>query len=153
MAGEFLQEEYAGFQVIPNAPANISTAADRQSQEIILKHVHAAFPADAATVAGTVTGPDGTPFRAAFVQARNTAMKMTVSVLTDNQGRYVVEKLPARDYQLSIRAIGYQADPKSGVKLTADQNASHDFGLQSKMVDWTDLSWVSMLPRSWCTLS
>ena len=47
LAGEYLQEEYARFQVIPNAPANISTAADRQSQEIILKHLHAAFPEDA----------------------------------------------------------------------------------------------------------
>ena len=27
--------------------------------------------ADAATLTGTVTGPDGAPFRAAFVQARN----------------------------------------------------------------------------------
>src|SRR5262245_62198743 len=47
LAGEYLQEEYARFQVIPNAPADISTAADRQSQEIILKHLHAAFPEDA----------------------------------------------------------------------------------------------------------
>ena len=47
LAGEYLQEEYARFQVIPNAPANISTAADRQSQEIILKFLHTAFPDDA----------------------------------------------------------------------------------------------------------
>ena len=47
LAGEYLQEEYARFQVIPNAPADISTAADRQSQEIILKFLHAAFPEDA----------------------------------------------------------------------------------------------------------
>ncbi len=47
LAGEFLQEEYSRFQVIPNAPANITTSADRQSQEIILKHLHAAFPEDA----------------------------------------------------------------------------------------------------------
>ena len=47
LAGEYLHKEYASFQVIPNAPADISTAADRQSQEIILKHLHAAFPDDA----------------------------------------------------------------------------------------------------------
>ena len=61
--------------------------------------------AHAANVTGTVTGPDGKPFRAAFVQARNAAMKMTVSVLSDNQGRYTVENLPAGDYKLSIRAV------------------------------------------------
>jgi 3'(2'), 5'-bisphosphate nucleotidase len=47
MAGRFLQDEYARFQIIPNAPADITTDADRQSQEIILKHLHGAFPDDA----------------------------------------------------------------------------------------------------------
>src|SRR6476619_1739120 len=47
----------------------------------------AAASADAATISGAVTGPDGKPFRAAFVQARNAKMKMTVSVLSDSQGR------------------------------------------------------------------
>jgi streptogramin lyase len=100
----------------------------------------ATSPSDAATIAGTVKGPDGAPLRAAFVQARNTGMKMTVSVLSDNDGRYLIENLPAGDYRLSIRAIGYKADPRDGVKLTADQNLSQDFALQTGMVDWTDLS-------------
>src|SRR5262245_64437775 len=92
--------------------------------------VLAASFADAATITGTVTGPDGAPFRAAFVQARHAGMKMTVSVLTDNQGKYVVENLPAGDYRLSIRAVGFRAEPKSGIKLTADQNFAQDFALQ-----------------------
>src|SRR5262245_9714157 len=107
--------------------------------------------AHAATITGTVTGPDGAPFRAAFVQARNAQMKMTVSVLTDNQGRYVVENLPAGDYRLSIRAIGYRAAPKGDLKLTADQNVSHDFALQTGMVRWSDLSilqGIELLPNA-----
>jgi len=44
--------------------------------------------ADAATITGTVKGPDGQPFRGAFVQARNAKTKITVNVLSDNQGRY-----------------------------------------------------------------
>jgi len=51
--------------------------------------------ADAATITGTVAGPDGRPFRAAFVQARNLATKITVSVLSDSAGRYRIENLPA----------------------------------------------------------
>src|SRR5437879_6205896 len=39
--------------------------------------------AEAATITGTVSGPDGAPFRAAFVQARHAKLKMTVSVLSD----------------------------------------------------------------------
>src|SRR5215471_16987518 len=76
--------------------------------------------ADAATISGTVTGPDGAPFRGAFVQARNGATKITVSVLSDSQGRYQVPDLTAGEYRLSIRAPGYKADPKSGLKLTVD---------------------------------
>src|SRR5439155_16491743 len=53
--------------------------------------VFAAPGADAATITGTITGPDGAPFRAAFVQARHAGLKMTVSVLTDNQGKYIVQ--------------------------------------------------------------
>ena len=96
--------------------------------------------ADAATITGTVTGPDGAPFRAAFVQARNAGLKMTVSVLSDSQGKYVVENLPAGDYRVQIRAIGFKADAKSGIKLTADQSASYDFALQNGLVRWTDIS-------------
>ena len=100
----------------------------------------AASWAQAATITGTVTGPDGTPFRGAFVQARHAGLKMTVSVLSDNQGIYVVENLPAGDYRLQIRAIGYKADPKSGITLMADQNLSWDFKLASTPVRWSDIS-------------
>jgi len=46
-AGAELLREYEHFQAIPNAPADITTEADRRSQEIILTHIHAAFPQDA----------------------------------------------------------------------------------------------------------
>src|SRR5882757_774098 len=100
----------------------------------------AASAADAATITGTVKGPDGAPFRAAFVQARNAKMKMTVSVLTDNQGRYRADNLPAGDYRLSIRAPGFKVDPKSGIALAADQSLAQDFALQKGMVRWNEIS-------------
>jgi 3'(2'), 5'-bisphosphate nucleotidase len=46
-AGELIMDHYAHFEVIPNAPANITTDTDRQSQQIILQHIHRAFPQDA----------------------------------------------------------------------------------------------------------
>ena len=96
--------------------------------------------ADAATITGTVTGPDGKPFRGAFVQARNLKTKITVSVLSDNAGKYRVENLAAGDYRLQMRAIGFKADPKSGITLTADQNLTQDLALQQGMVRWSDIS-------------
>src|SRR5271168_5313262 len=46
-ASQHLLQEYARFQIIPDAPANITTDADRQSQEIILQTIRQAFPHDA----------------------------------------------------------------------------------------------------------
>jgi len=102
-----------------------------------------AFPistADAATVSGTVTGPDGAAVRGAFVQARNAKTKIMVSVLSDNAGKYRIDNLPAGNYRLQIRAPGFKADPKSGVSLSADQSLTQDFALQKGLVRWSDIS-------------
>src|SRR5258707_9671354 len=96
--------------------------------------------ADAATITGTVTGPDGAPFRGAFVQARNAKSKITVSVLSDSQGRYHVDNLGAGDYRVQIVAPGFRADPKSGVALSADQSLTQNFVLQKGIVRWSDIS-------------
>jgi len=54
-AGEYLQTAYSEFKAIPNAPSSISTEADRNSQELILTAIAAAFPDDA------LCGEEGTP--------------------------------------------------------------------------------------------
>ncbi len=46
-AGAYLKDAYAAFTPIPNAPASISTEADRTSQDLIIAHLMAAFPDDA----------------------------------------------------------------------------------------------------------
>jgi virginiamycin B lyase len=94
----------------------------------------------AATVTGTVKAPDGTPYEGAFVQAINAKTKVMVSVLSDKQGRYHVENLPAGEYQVRVRAIGFAAEPHSAVNLTADQNVSFEFALQKGTVRWSDLN-------------
>lgn len=45
-AGVEVLTRYASFEKIEDAPADISTDADRASQEIILTRLHAAFPSD-----------------------------------------------------------------------------------------------------------
>jgi 3'(2'), 5'-bisphosphate nucleotidase len=47
LAGAALVEAYEHFKAIPDAPASISTEADRRSQEIILSHLRKEFPRDA----------------------------------------------------------------------------------------------------------
>src|ERR1700731_2364585 len=93
-----------------------------------------------AEVTGAVKGPDGAPFQGAFVQARNAKTKITVSVLSRKDGQYRIPNLPAGDYEVRIRAVGYQAQPRTGVNLTADQSTSFEFALQKGKVHWTDIS-------------
>ena len=107
--------------------------------------------APAATVSGTVKGPDGAPFKGAFVIAQNASNHISVTVLSDKTGRYLIPDLPAATYDVRIRAIGYKADPRNDVKLAANQNASYDWNLQAGVVRWTDLSLYQgkvLLPKS-----
>ncbi|HEY1379375.1 MAG TPA: inositol monophosphatase family protein [Gemmataceae bacterium] len=46
-AAAVILDLYARFEAIADAPASITTAADRESQEVILKSLRAAFPGDA----------------------------------------------------------------------------------------------------------
>lgn len=82
------------------------------------------LPAHAATVTGTVRGPDGTPFRGAFVQAQHAGTKITTSVLSDRQGRYRIEDLPAGTYQVRVRAVGYDGTSRDGMSFSARNRPS-----------------------------
>ena len=110
-----------------------------------------AAPACAATITGTVNGPDGKPFMAAFVIAENTQNKVTVNVLSDAQGRYRIGNLPAATYAVRTRAIGYRSEAHAGVQLAAAQQASFDFSLQKTPVRWSDLNTfqgTQLLPKT-----
>ncbi len=93
-----------------------------------------------ATVSGTVKGADGAPFQGAFVEAQNTKSHITTIVLSDSHGQYRIANLPAGDYRLTIRAVGFRTDPRTGVSFTADQKSSYDFALQQSVVRWSDIS-------------
>ncbi|HEV2522284.1 MAG TPA: carboxypeptidase regulatory-like domain-containing protein [Candidatus Acidoferrales bacterium] len=93
-----------------------------------------------ASIIGTVKGVDGVPFQGAFVEAQNAKTRITVIVLSDSQGHYRIPDLPAGDYRVQIKAVGYRAEPRSGVTLAADQNSSLDFALQKGIVRWNEIS-------------
>src|ERR1700752_2083190 len=104
-----------------------------------------------ASITGTVKGPDGKPFMGAFVVAENTQNKMTVTVLSDAQGRYHINNLPAATYSVQISAVGYKSYPHPRLQLTDEQKVSCDFALQTAPVRWTDLTTyqiTQLLPKT-----
>ena len=93
-----------------------------------------------ATISGTVKGPDGKPFKGAFVEAQDMDSRIATNVLSDKDGRYRIENLPEGQYQLLVRAVGYRFEPRTGIQLAAGQNATYEIALEKGTVHWTDLS-------------
>ncbi len=96
--------------------------------------------AQAATITGKVNGPDGAPFRGAFVAAQNLKTKITVNAQSGNDGVWRVKNLPAGDYEVRVRAAGYANGETSKVALAADGAAEKSFSLKKDKVQWSDLS-------------
>ncbi len=96
--------------------------------------------AQAATITGTVKGPDNAPFAGAFVQAQNTDTKMLVSVLSDRQGHYRVPDLPAGSYTVWSKTTGFASGAPASAAVTADQSLAMDFALAKAPVEWAELS-------------
>ena len=97
--------------------------------------------AHAETITGTVKDANGAPVRAAFVKARSDAKsKITISVLSDRQGRYRIENVSPGGYQVQVNAIGYQTNDPVDVAVAAVRGATHDFALPAGMVRWSDIT-------------
>jgi len=99
-----------------------------------------AYGATDATISGTIKDPAGAPFRGAFIHAQNLQSKITVNVLSDNQGRYRIQNLQPGDYDVRVTATGYKSDPRRNVKIAAGDSSPLDFALQQSPVRWSDLS-------------
>jgi virginiamycin B lyase len=97
--------------------------------------------AQAETISGTVKDASGAPVRGAFVKARSDAKsKITISVLSDGQGRYRIENVSPGGYQVQATAIGYRNDSPVEVAVAAGRGAAHDFALPAGTVRWSDLT-------------
>ena len=66
-----------------------------------------AYGATDATISGVVKDPSGAPFRGAFVRAQNVQSKISMNVLSDNQGRYRIQNLPPGEYRVRIEAANF----------------------------------------------
>src|SRR5262249_53543010 len=96
----------------------------------------------AATITGTIRGPDGAPFRAAFVRVQNVKTKMTMMVLSDSRGKYWTDRLDPGTYEVSATWVGYKSDPvrRRNVTLEGDTRATLDFTMNNDMVEWSQLT-------------
>jgi virginiamycin B lyase len=100
------------------------------------------YAAPGGSISGVIKGADGAPFRAAFVRAQNVKTKMTMMVLSDNQGKYWTDKLPEGTYEVWATATGYKSDPARRADVTVQDGkaVSVDFTMQKAAVQWSQLT-------------
>src|ERR1043166_10050784 len=105
------RESYLG--VAPVAVALIAAPATLRAQQ----GASAAVAIDNDDIGGVVTGSNG-PEAGVWVIAETADLptRYTKSVVTDDQGRYVIPDLPVANYQVWVRGYGLVDSPKLRVK-------------------------------------
>jgi len=102
---------------------------------------------------GTVSSAEEGPMEGVVVSARKEGSTMSVSVVSDDRGRYSfpAAKLESGDYTLKIRAIGYELvgpsaiDVRPGVTASADMTVSRTNNLAAQL---TNAEWLASMPGS-----
>src|SRR5205085_12109382 len=85
----------------------------------------------AAALAGQVTADAEGVMEGVVVTARKAGAKLSISVVTDAQGRYSfpADRLEPGQYALTIRAIGYELNGKPAADVAAAKAATADLKL------------------------
>src|SRR5882672_11306916 len=100
---------------------------------------------------GTVTSAQEGAMEGVLVSAQRAGSPVTVTVVTDEHGRYrfPAARLAPGDYALRIRAVGYELDGPSSALVAAEQTASADLTLRPAKdlaAQLTNTEWFTSMP-------
>src|SRR5256885_8298120 len=98
------------------------------------------------TLAGVITNATGAPVAGAFVQMRNAERRLNFMVITQEQGKYSSNRLPAGRYV--VQAIGgeRQSAPSNPVELAVGKSASVDLSLTVERAAPLPPAWPGRTP-------
>src|SRR5438128_2847486 len=82
-----------------------------------------------AAISGTVLDPSGAAIAGASITVRNVGTAFTRTVVSDDQGRYVVPELPIGDYEVQGSLAGFQTVVRRGILLTVGSRPLVDLQL------------------------
>src|SRR5678815_4291804 len=106
-------------------------------------------PADVA-LTGQVSSAEEGPMEGVVVSARRVASTITVSVVTDAQGRFAfpAARLEPGRYSLKARAAGYELDAARAAEVPPDGQAKADLRLRKARnlaAQLTNAEWMSSM--------
>ena len=81
-------------------------------------------------ISGTVTDPSGAAIPGAKVTFTNTETQNTRTVLTDDNGQYIITNLAIGPYDGQADQKGFQRQQQTGIRMVADGRLTVDFHLQ-----------------------
>ncbi len=118
---------------------------------LLLPHPIAAQRNTAAAMAGQVTSVEEGPMEGVLVSARKAGSTITITVVTDQQGRYAFPRarLEPGDYALRIRAIGYEMERPVTVPIRGQQATTADLTLRKTRdlaSQLTNAEWLASMP-------
>ncbi len=104
-----------------------------------------------AALAGTVTSAEEGVMEGVLVSAKRAGSTVTLTVVSDNQGRYSfpAAKLAPGRYALRIRAVGYDLDGPGAVEVAGQKTATLDLKLKKTADLAAQLSngeWMASVP-------
>jgi virginiamycin B lyase len=121
---------------------------------LVFLHAAGLFSAQAQTpvaLTGQVTSTDEGAMEGVLVSAKKAGSTITITVVSDAQGRYSFPagKLAPGQYALRIRAVGYDLDNSKSVEVAAQKTTTHDLRLRKTEDLAAQLSngeWMASIP-------
>ena len=94
-----------------------------------------------ASITGVVTQDGGAALVGATVVITNASTGQRFQVVSRTGGRFAIENLPpGGPYTVEVRAIGFQAGRRTGVRLELGQRYASDFSLKAAVVEVQELT-------------
>src|SRR5205823_12051162 len=93
------------------------------------------------TLTGVITDVAGSPVAGAFVQMRNAERRLNFMVITQEQGKYSIDRLLAGKYVLQAIGGEHQSAPSNPVEVAARKSSPVDLSLT--------LARAPSLPPAW----
>jgi len=118
---------------------------------LLLAHASPPAAAQSATLTGQISSAEEGPMEGVLVSAKRAGSTVTITVVSDAQGRYSFPagKLEPGQYALRIRAVGYDLDSPTQVDIAAQAPRAADLKLRKTEDLASQLSngeWIASAP-------
>jgi streptogramin lyase/cytochrome c5 len=106
----------------------------------------AGFAQDHGTLTGVVTDAAGAPVAGAFVQMRNAERRLDFMVITHEQGKYTIKRLPPGQYVVQAIDGERQSAPSAPVEVKTGQSSSVNLALTVQRAPALPPAWPGRPP-------